>query len=345
MARGGKKSSTHHGGGRPHGGGKQNLRQVYLGRLSKILGVRSAEAERLASIQLQSSIRINTLSPLSVDEIKAKLDAFGAELEPIPWCPGSFHLLSDKRALAESDLFQGGHVYIQNASSLIPALAMAPQAGERILDVCAAPGGKTAHIQALAGGGAEIIANDAMQPRLKKLQEVLGMFHVGGTRITNFQGQFIDRHVDDMAQDQEGGEGGEKHFDRILLDAQCSGEGMLDMSHTNALRFWSVDRVMKMSYLQQKLLTSAWKVLKPGGVLIYSTCTFGPEENEGPVARHLKHNHDAKVEPIDLPIEGRMPGLKNWGDQRYPEDLIHAIRIRPSTFLEGFFVCRLRKVE
>ncbi|HEY9163771.1 MAG TPA: RsmB/NOP family class I SAM-dependent RNA methyltransferase [Magnetovibrio sp.] len=323
------RQSTKHG-----GGGKQNLRKVYLERLSKIFGVRVAEAERLASTQLQSSIRINTLSPLSVADIKQRLDDFGAQLQPIPWCEGSYHLLSDKRALAESALFQEGHIYIQNASSLIPALAMQPQAGERILDVCAAPGGKTAHIQALAGGEAEIIANDAMQPRLKKLEEVLGMFHVNHAQITNYQGQFIDR----AAVENEWGQ-----FDRILLDAQCSGEGMLDLSHASALRFWSVERVIKMSYLQQKMLTSAWKVLKPGGVLIYSTCTFGPEENEGPVARHLKHHLDAKIEPIDLDIPGRTSGLKSWGDQRFPEDLVHAIRVLPSEFLEGFFVCRLRK--
>lgn len=330
MAKAGKKGSRSGGGG----GGKQNLRQVYVQRLSKIFGVRAAEAEHLASTKLRSSIRINTLSPLSVDEIKAKLDAFGAELEPISWCPGSYHLLSDKRALAESELFQDGHVYIQNASSLIPALGLEPQAGERILDVCAAPGGKTSHIQALAGGGATLIANDAMQPRLKKLEEVLGMFHVQGATITNFQGQFIDRHLDDM--------GGEL-FDRVLLDAQCSGEGMMDLSRSDALRFWTLERVTKMSYLQQKMITAAWKVLKPGGVLIYSTCTFGPEENEGPVARHLKHNADAQIEPIDLAIDGRMPGLKSWDGQTYPETLQHAIRIRPSEFMEGFFVCRVRK--
>jgi 16S rRNA (cytosine1407-C5)-methyltransferase len=320
------------GGGK--GGGKVNVRQVYVERLAKILGVRPAEAERLGSIQLKSSIRINALSPLSEGEIKARLDAFGAVLEPISWCPGAYHLLSDKRALAESALFQEGHVYIQNASSLIPALALDPQAGERILDVCAAPGGKTAHIQALAGGGAHIVANDAMRPRLKKLEEVLKMFHVEQIVITNFEGQFIDRHVDAL---------GGGLFDRILLDAQCSGEGMMDLSHPGALRFWSLDRVIKMSYLQQKMLTAAWKVLKPGGVLVYSTCTYGPEENEGPIARHLKHNVNAQIEPIDLDIPGRMPGLKSWGDQRFPETLIHAVRIRPSEFLEGFFVCRLRK--
>ncbi|MBF0248892.1 MAG: hypothetical protein HQL36_12635, partial [Alphaproteobacteria bacterium] len=190
---------------------------------------------------------------------------------------------------------------------------------------------KTAHIQALAGGGASIVANDAMQPRLQKLEEVLTTFRVGNAEITNFEGQFIDRHVDGP-------------FDRILLDAQCSGEGMLDLSHPNALRFWSVDRVIKMSYLQQKMLTAAWKLLKPGGVLIYSTCTFGPEENEGPVSRHLKHHVDAAVEPIDLDIPGRRPGLKSWDGAPFDPSLKDAVRVLPSEFLEGFFVCRLRRV-
>lgn len=188
MAQGNKRAGKKgRGGFQKGGGGKGSIRKTYVQRLSKILGVREGEAERLGSVQLNSSIRINTLSPLSSDEIKAKLDALGAELEPIEWCPGAYHLLSDKRTLAESELFQDGHVYIQNASSLIPALAMGPKAGERILDVCAAPGGKTVHIQALAEGGAEIIANDAMRPRLKKLEEVLTTFHVDNATITNFE--------------------------------------------------------------------------------------------------------------------------------------------------------------
>lgn len=316
------------------GRGGKSTRQVYLNRLSKIMGVRESVAEDLASIQLQSSIRINALSPLGRDVILQKLEDFGAGLVPIDWCPDGYHLLSDKRALAESELFQDGHVYIQNASSLIPALAMDPQVGDRILDVCAAPGGKTSHIQALAGGQANIIANDAMKPRLKKLEEVLTTFHVHDATITNFEGQFIDRHLDDM---------GGAPFDRILLDAQCSGEGMMDLSRSDALRFWTPERVIKMSYLQQKMITAAWKILKPGGVLIYSTCTYGPEENEGPVSRHLKHHDDATIEPIELDIPGRKPGLKSWDGTPYHSDLKHGLRVMPSTFLEGFFVCRVEK--
>ena len=312
------------------GAGRGGTRQTFLSRLRKIFEVREEEAEHLASIRLKSSVRINALSPLDADEILARLDALGVELEPIEWCPGAYHLLSDKRTLAENELFQDGHVYIQNASSLIPGLAMAPKPRDRILDICAAPGGKTAHIQALAGGEAQITANDAMKPRLIKLEEVLTLFRVNNTQITNFEGQFIDRHV-------------EGQFDRILLDAQCSGEGMMDLSHGGALKFWSEERVTKMSYLQQKMLAAAWKVLKPGGVLIYSTCTFGPEENEAPVARLLKHNKDAEIEAIDLDIPGRYEGLSSWDGQNFPDDLQKAIRITPSTFLEGFFVCRLKK--
>jgi len=312
------------------GGAKTNVRKIYVDRLSKIFGVRAERAEQMASITLYSSIRINALSPLSRTEIEQKLNALGADFEAIPWCAGSYHLHSDKRDLSQSELFQDGHVYIQNASSLIPGLALNPQPGERILDVCAAPGGKTAHLQALAGGTAILIANDAMKPRLAKLNEVLSTFHVNNVTVTNFEGQFIDRHVEGL-------------FDRILLDAQCSGEGMEDLSHPGALRYWSVERVVKMAYLQQKMLTSAWKVLKPGGVLVYSTCTFGPEENEAPVSRHLKHNADACVEAIDLDIPGRVPGLKSWHNTAFHTDLKHAIRVLPSQFLEGFFVCRLRK--
>jgi len=321
MKRSGKKQGS---------GGRGAVQKIYLDRVRKIFGVNLDMAERLTSLKLKSSIRINVLSPLDQAEIMDRLAAFGVEMEPIPWCPGAYHLLSDKRALAESELFQGGHVYIQNASSLIPGLAMNPQVGDRILDVCAAPGGKTAHIQALAKGQADIMANDAMKPRLAKLQEVLSTFHIPHTTITNFEGQFIDRHVEGL-------------FDRILLDAQCSGEGMLDLSHGGALRFWSEQRVIKMSYLQQKMLAAAWKVLKPGGVLIYSTCTFGPEENEGPVSRHLKHNDDAQIEPIDLDVPGRLPGLKSWQEKTFSDELRHAVRISPSPFLEGFFVCRLKK--
>ena len=316
--------------GTKSGGGREQNRALFLNRLAKILGVPARDAEALASIDLKSSIRINRLSPMGADKILSALNELELELEPIPWCADAFFLIDGKGVAVESDLFTGGHIYIQNASSLIPSLVLQPKANERLLDVCAAPGGKTAHLSALANGEVEILANDAL--REAKLKDVLATFHVPNVQTSAHPGQFIDRHV-------------EGTFDRILLDAQCSGEGMVDLKRSDALKHWSLERIQKMAYLQQKMLSAAWKVLKPAGVLVYSTCTFGPEENEAPISRHLKHNDDAVIEPIELDVGGRIPGLKSWDGQTFNADLKNALRIQPSEFLEGFFVCRIKKRE
>ncbi|MDH5188603.1 MAG: RsmB/NOP family class I SAM-dependent RNA methyltransferase [Rhodospirillaceae bacterium] len=312
-------------------GSNEQKKKIFLGRISKIFSLSTARAEKIVSIKLKSSVRINRLSPMPAEEIISTMQSIGCELDPISWCADAYFLKNGKGALVASKLFSEGHVYIQNASSLIPALVMEPQSGEKILDVCAAPGGKTAHMAAIAKGNGchvDIWANDAL--RVKKLEDVLTTFHVPNVHLSAHQGQFIDREIDIK-------------FDRILLDAQCSGEGMYNLSRSDALKHWSVERIQKMAYLQQKMLSAAWKVLKPGGVLVYSTCTFGPEENEGPISRHLKHNADAAIVKIDLDISGRMPGLKSWDGVKFNSDMEHAIRIMPSEYMEGFFVCRLRK--
>lgn len=313
------------------GGNKDRLRAQFLERIATIFSCSKEEALRLTSQALLSSVRINTLSDLSRDEIIARLEDFGCELEAIPWCADAFHLLSDnKRELAASELFQDGHVYIMNAASLIPVLALDPQPFDAILDVCAAPGGKSAYIAAATDNKADLHLNDAMVPRIRKLEEVLEAFRVEAKAITTFQGQFIDR---ELAQD----------FDRILLDAQCSGEGMLDLSHPNAMRYWSLPKIEKNAFLQQKMLRAAFDRLKPGGVMVYSTCTFAPEENEAPVSRLLKIRENASLEPIALDIPEAMPGLRSWQGQAFHSDIEKAMRIRPSGWLEGFFACKIRK--
>lgn len=315
--------------------GNEQKRRLFLSRIAKIFSLSNQRAEKIVSIKLKSSIRINRLSPIDGNEILCSLRALGCELEPIPWCDDAYFLKSDKSPLARSKLFTEGHVYIQNASSLIPGVVMGPKTGEKLLDVCAAPGGKSAHMAAIAVGNgsniddcAELWANDSL--RVKKLEDVLDTFYVPNVHLSAHQGQFIDRSFDML-------------FDRILLDAQCSGEGMYNLTRSDALKHWSLERVQKMAYLQQKMITAAWKLLKPGGVLVYSTCTFGPEENEAPISRHLKHNNDASIEEIDLEIPERMPGLKSWDGVPFHPDLKNAIRIMPSDHMEGFFVCKLRK--
>ncbi|MEO1038559.1 MAG: RsmB/NOP family class I SAM-dependent RNA methyltransferase [Pseudomonadota bacterium] len=311
-------------------GGERDKRALFLKRLGAIFNISPSEAEALASTPLTQSVRINPLAARPVDAIGADLEALGAELEPVAWCENSFHLHSSKRVVAESGLFADGEVYIQNASSFAPSLALDAQPDQDILDLCAAPGGKSIHIAALIGGRARLWLNDALPARIRKLEAVLAQFHVTPDRVTSHPAQYADKFID-------------REFDRILIDAQCTGEGMIDLSAPNPMRFWSPERITKYSRLQQRMLMSAWKRLKPGGVLVYSTCTYAPEENEAPLDHLLRHREDAAMEPVELNLPGRTSGLARWEGRRFDPQLVHAVRIRAQRFMEGFFLARVRK--
>ena len=304
-------------------------RERFLARAGAVWSVSSGEAERLASGGLRSSVRVNPLRGRPTAEIAADLQAL-TEVAPIPWCPDAFHILGDRKAVTESALHAAGEVYVMNASSMIPALALEPEPGQDILDVCAAPGGKSAHIASLTGNGARLWLNDGIKARLKKLREVVDLLNVECAQMTDVQGQYLDKFID-------------AQFDRILLDAQCSGEGMADLSRPDALKFWTPDRIEKMSRLQQRMLVAAFKRLRPGGVLVYSTCTIAPEENEAPVDHLVRHHPDAAIEPIPVDVPEGRPGLQRWEGRTYSAGLAKAMRIVPSPFLEAFFVCRIAK--
>ncbi|NQW11077.1 MAG: RsmB/NOP family class I SAM-dependent RNA methyltransferase [Alphaproteobacteria bacterium] len=312
---------------------QKRQRGIFIARAAAVWGANPAEAERRMTGELWSSVRINPLRERSVAAIRADLEAM-TSVEPIAWCPDAFHITGDKRAVTESAPHAAGELYVMNASSLIPALALDPKPGEAILDVCAAPGGKSAHIAALTGNQARLHLNDSIKSRLRKLQEVTDLLNIHVTNLTDIQGQYLDKFIDTS-------------FDRILLDAQCSGEGMVDLGRSDALRYWDLERVEKMGRLQQRMLVAAFKRLRPGGVLVYSTCTIAPEENEAPVDHLLRHNSSAVAEPIDIAthgaIQGAMPGLAKWEGRSYHPDLRHALRVMPSRFMEAFFVCRITK--
>ncbi len=304
-------------------------RDRFLSRAAAVWSVSPAEAERLASGGLRSSVRINPLRSRPVAEIRRELEALTA-VEAIPWCDGAFHITGDRKAVTESALHAAGEVYVMNASSLIPALALAPEPDQDILDVCASPGGKSAHIAALTRNGARLWLNDGIKSRLKKLQELIDIMNISTVNVTDVQGQYLDKFVDAT-------------FDRILLDAQCSGEGMADLSRPDALKFWTPDRIEKMSRLQQRMLVAAFKLLRPGGTLVYSTCTIAPEENEAPVDHLVRHNDEAVIEPIPVDVPEGRPGLARWEGRSYHPDLRHAMRIVPNAFMEAFFVCRITR--
>ena len=169
-----------------------------------------------------------------------------------------------------------GKVYLQNASSLYPPLALDPQPGERVLDVAAAPGGKAFNIAAKIANTGELWLNDAVKPRLDNMAALAETYHVRHHSLTDHKAQYLDKFLP------------HDYFDRILVDAQCTGEGRFDLRKRNALQHWSEDRVRSYTHAQTKMLSAAYRLLKPGGTIVYSTCTIAPEENELPVHKVLR---------------------------------------------------------
>jgi len=305
-------------------------RDEFIKRVATIWNVSREKALSRCSQGVGSSVRIHGLSSKSKEQVLARLAELGVDLEPIPWRDDAFYLESEKAVISESPLFREGDVYLQNASSLIPPLALDPQQGDCILDVCAAPGGKSIDIASLVNNECELWLNDAMAPRLQTLRELIEVYNVKTASVTNHQGQYLTKEIDQT-------------FDRILLDAQCSGEGMIDLSHPKALRYWSLDRIKKFSHLQEKMLTEAFALLKPGGVLVYSTCTLAPEENEAPIDRLLRIRPEADLLPIEFKPTGAVEGLSKWQGKKFDNRLRHSMRVMPSERHEAFFVCKITR--
>jgi 16S rRNA C967 or C1407 C5-methylase (RsmB/RsmF family) len=315
-------------------------RSVFIARLLETFPELSTEElERMLELDSVTSFRVNPLRERNVAGVLSRLTALGIECVPHALLSDAFYLCNegDRQKLVESELCRSGAVFIQNPSSYIPVLALDPQCGERVLDMCASPGGKTSLIAALTNNEIELWVNDKLPARVAKLKGVLDLLGVKTEAVLQEPAEYLSK-----AKSLEG-----KLFDKILLDAQCTGEGLVDFRDPSALEHWSLKRVEEYSYLQQRMLVSGFRLLKPGGVLVYSTCTFGPDENEKPVSFLVEKFPDALVEPIEVPIpdDCRFAGMTEWHGQRFNEQLRNAVRIKPNGVMDGFFVCKIRKCE
>ena len=306
-------------------------RREFIQRVALVYRVKPEEVPSLLNGRRKQSVRLHPIALKSAEAIQAELETTG-DVEPIPWCPNASFITGRKADIVKSPLFIDGSVYIQNASSLIPVLCLDPRQGEDILDLAAAPGGKASHIASLTENRAKLWLNDGLRARLAKLRSVASLMRIQFEDITSFPAQYADKFISNR-------------FDRIILDAQCTGEGRVDLNKSNALRHWSLDRVQEYGFLQQRMLAAAFKLLKPGGVLVYTTCTISPEENERPVDSLLARFSEASVVPVDLQLgsDVRMPGLTSWQGKSFHPSLSDAIRVRPGEFFEPFFVCKLKK--
>lgn len=300
---------------------RANRRQAWIMRTMQWSGLDEATVTELLHTPRTQSLRVNPLRGGIAPKDEAAIN----------WCVNGYTLTRGQADYAEA--VAAGQVYIQNAASWLPVLALDPHPGERILDMCAAPGGKSSHIQAITDNQAELVCNDNSRPRLMKLQANLRRLGVAAEYLLADATKLSRR--DDLGQ-----------FDKILLDAPCSGEGLMTLRPEDDKLFdsWSVAHIRRLSNLQKKLITEAWRLLRPGGTLVYSTCTMAPEENETVVAYLLRRQPDAALMAMNLPeLPNRAPAVQQWNNRDFSHDMSACLRLTPGELTEAFFVAKLQR--
>lgn len=284
----------------------RKLPEAFLTRLNAIVPKDRIDAVLLAyTSKRPTTLRINTLKA-TVQEVTKLFDDAHIIYEQSPVSPLSLVIHSEKRMLLDMPAYQDGLFYIQSLSSQLPAIKLDPQPNEKILDIAAAPGSKTTQIAALMHNTGSIVANDNSRIRGYKLEANLKIQGVTNTKIVISAGQSIWQTYPEQ-------------FDRALVDAPCSMEGTFTTTNPKTYEHWTPKAVKELVKRQKWLLRSAVSATKPGGIIVYSTCTMEPAENENVVEWILK---------------------KEQGKLELVEPMTH---IYPSELMEGFFVAKLQK--
>lgn len=271
-------------------------------------------------------LRVNTLRT-TPEHVRVRLEAQGYEVSATPLAADLFLVpaLTHPGRLQEA---LAGYYYPQALTSAVASLALAPQPEELVCDLCAAPGSKTSHMAQLMHNRGLIVANEPVHERLAMLAYNLKHLGVSNVVTTRYTGQNFPKR---------------EKFQRVLVDAPCSGEGNYRWDIQGRQRHMrrSKNTPADLPRLQQQLLIRGFDLLEPGGQLLYATCTYNPEENEA-VVQTLLEQRPARVQPITLPIP-HSPGLQHWRDRTYDASMQHCWRLYPHhTGSVGFFLASIR---
>jgi NOL1/NOP2/sun family putative RNA methylase len=278
---------------------------------------------------------------LRVNTLKIPVDAFlrisDFTLTPIPWTDTGFYYEEEDRP-GKHPHYHAGLYYIQEPSAMAPAELLDVKPGDRVLDLCAAPGGKSTQIAAKLAGTGVLVVNDIHADRVKALVKNLELAGVRNAVVLNERPDKLERPF-------------AGYFDKILIDAPCSGEGMFRKEEDMAKQ-WKPGDAGRYAAMQAELLRQAAVMLKPGGRLVYSTCTFSPEENEAVIAEFINSHPHFEVEPIPA-HHGFRHGQPGWvafqaDVSGLTEKAVQAVggtvRLWPNYLRgEGHFVAALRK--
>lgn len=307
------------------------LPAALLSRWSTLWGDdRVAEHVATDVASLPVSFRVHRLRG-DADASLAELTALGLTPTPVTGVPDGWQVPATQRdLLTRAAPATDGRVYVQGASSWLPVLLLDVLPGQEVLDLCAAPGGKSLHLADRMEGRGRLACVEVVRDRFFRLRANLQRGGVAHAALYMKDGRSVGGAVPGR-------------FDRVLLDAPCSSEAGIDPADPTTWEHWSERKVRECARKQHGLIRSAWLALKPGGTLVYSTCTFAPEENEVIVDGLLRDAPDAELVPIVWDHAPTEPGLTAWDGDTLDPRLAHTLRVRPHGVWEGFYCAVLRK--
>lgn len=267
----------------------------------------------------KTTLRVNTIKS-SIEEIKNKLNEANIDYEQLDWSKEAFIIKNaDEKIIQEMDIYKNGQIYLQSLSSMLPPIILDPKQGSDILDMAAAPGGKTTQIAALSNNKSHITACEKNKIRFERLK--YNIEKQGASCV--FIMAKDSRYIDDFFS-----------FDQILLDAPCSGSGTLNIEDMKFEKNFTEQLIEKSIKTQESLLKKAIKILKYGHEMVYSTCSILSSENEDVINRVIRST-DAEIVPIHFDGIEQLPLL--------PTKINGTLCICPTELYEGFFVAKIRK--
>ena len=273
-------------------------------------------------------VRVNDLK-ISRDELAKKLEEkYSIITEPVKYPENVLKLISGIDDLGSTFEIAFGFYYLQGLTSMIPPIVLDPKPDDKVLDLCSAPGSKTTQLAELMKNKGTLVVNEIQIERVKALVFNLDKMNFLNYGVINSKGEILSKYY-------------EEEFDKILVDAPCSGLGIIQKK-SEVNKWWSLERVSKLTDLQTRLLVAAIKMLKPGGEVVYSTCTLTVEENELIIDKILR-KYPVEICDIQIPIKHK-PGFIKYHGTNFNSDLAKAIRIFPwEADSDGFFLVKLKK--
>lgn len=305
----------------------------FLSRLHTLVGDRYEDIIAALSSSRPTTLRVNTLKT-SATALVETLKNNGFTVEAVSWSTDAFILTNGKlRDLSETAPYKKGELYVQSLSSMLPPIILNPLPGDKVLDIAAAPGSKTTQMATMMENCGEIVANDTSLARIYRLKANMALQGATIAHVSRDDGRAIWKRYPE-------------YFDKALVDVPCSMEGRFQASEPKTYVDWSVKKVKDLSRLQRWLLRSAISATKPGGIIVYSTCTLSPEENEDVIDWILeKEKGNVILENAQLAGLTADAAIRQWGNKTYSFDAYKTLRIYPSPLMEGFYVAKFKKLK